>query len=142
MPYPTPEEERESEVGSPAPPPDRLDEPAVGAMDPGNEPKTWDRASIKLFTHPLHPRPRLTGEDLLFPKHADRLRALGDATVFAACVIGLAFFPLYIAYIVVPGLSHWYWTSALGAGILGGAWAYVRMASMSPEDYLDKHEAP
>jgi len=141
VPYPTPEEERARELGNPAPPQARLDEPVRDVMESGEEPKSWDRASIKLFTHPLHPRPRLTQEDLLLPQHGDRLRALGDAAVFAACVIGLCFFPLYIAYIIFPGLSHWYWTGALGAGILAGAWGYARMASMSPEDYLDKHEA-
>ena len=141
MSFPTPEEKRENEVGR-LPHADRLDEPIRDVMESGEEPKSWDRASIKLFTHPLHPRPRLTSDDLVFPRHADRLRALGDAAIFAACVIGLAFFPLYIAYILVPGLSHWYWTVAPGAGIAGGAWAYTRIVSMSPEDYLAQHEGP
>lgn len=141
MPYPTPEQEHEHDLGAAQPQRQRGDEVVLPAMDPGDDPKGWDRASIQLFTHPLHPRPRLTQEDLLFPRHADRLRALGDAAVFALCVIGLAFFPLYLAYIVFPGLSHWYWSSAGIAGFLGGLWAFARMVSTSPEDLLDKHEA-
>jgi hypothetical protein len=141
MPYPTPEQERAHELANPKPSHQPGDEVVLPAMDPGNDPKGWDRASIQLFTHPLHPRPRLTQEDLILPRYADRLRALGDAAIFAVCMIGLAFFPLYLAYIVFPGLSHWYWSSALGAGIFGGVWAYSRMISTSPEDLLDKHEA-
>jgi hypothetical protein len=117
-----------------------VDEVVLPAMDPGDDPKGWDRASIKLFTHPLHPRPRLTQDDLLWPQHADRLRALGDAAIFAACIVGLAFFPLYIAYIVIPGLSNGYWLTALGAGLAGGVWAFFRMASISPEEYLERYE--
>lgn len=141
VPYPTPEQERAAEHGNPKPPHDRVDEVVLPAMDPGDDPKGWDRASIQFGTHPLHPRPRLTQEDLVFPEHADRLHALGDAAIFASCVIGLSFFPLYLAYILLPGLSHWYWTAALGAGLFSGTWAYARMVSMTPEDYLDQHEA-
>jgi hypothetical protein len=138
--YPTPEGEHERELGRATPATEPTDEVVLPALEPGDDPKGWDRASIKLFTHPLHTRPRIKQEDLLLPTHTDRLRALGDAAIFAACLIGLAFFPLYIAFIVVPGLSHWYWTSALVLGVLGGVWAFARMTSMSAEDYLDKYE--
>ena len=140
MPYPTPEQERANDHANPRPPSERVDEVVLPAMEPGDDPKGWDRASIKLFTHPLHPRPRLTQDDLLWPSHTDRLRALGDAAIFAACIVGLAFFPLYIAYIVLPGLSHGYWLAAPGAGLVGGIWAFVRMASISPEEYLERYE--
>ncbi len=140
MPYPTPEQERASDHANPRPPSERVDELVLPAMEPGDDPKGWDRASIKLFTHPLHPRPRLTQEDLVIPQHTDRLRALGDAALFGACIIGLAFFPLYIAYIVFPGLSHWYWSAALAAGLVGGFWMFVRMTSISPEEYLERYE--
>ena len=140
MPYPTPEQERASDHANPRPPSERVDEVVLPAMEPGDDPKGWNRASITLFTHPLHPRPRLTQDDLLWPRHTDRLRALGDAVIFAVCLIGLAFFPLYIAYIVIPGLSHVYWLSALGAGLAGGLWGFFRMVSISPEEYLERYE--
>jgi hypothetical protein len=140
MPYPTPEQERASDHANPRPPSERVDEVVLPAMEPGDDPKGWNRASITLFTHPLHPRPRLTQDDLLWPSHTDRLRALGDAAIFAACIIGLAFFPLYIAYIVLPGLPHVYWLSALGAGLAGGLWAFFRMVSITPEEYLESYE--
>jgi hypothetical protein len=123
---PTPEERESRSL------PGRLDVPATGFLDPGDDPKGWDRASIKLNTHPVHPMPRVTQADLVLPS-GDRLKLFGDSALFGACVAGLCYFPLFIANVLIKAdLTRWLWWALLGIGVAAGtllftyAWATER----------------
>ena len=141
--HPPREQEQGNAAAARMPTPKRGDDPLLDVFEPGDDPKGWDRASIKLWSNAAERRrTQLSQEDLRIPQ-TDRLRALGDALAFGLCVtVGLVFFPLYIASIVAPSLSGWFWLLGVGAGIVAGAWAFVRMVSTRPEEYLDRYEAP
>lgn len=92
--------------------------------DPELEPKGWDRASLDLNTHPLHPFPNVTQDDLLVPPAGDRLTLLGACLGCGACIAILwVYFPLFLVA-VVAGVSFgaWLWSSMLavaaGSGLL------------------------
>lgn len=103
-----------------------------GLSDPDLEPKGWDRASFDLNTHPLHPFPNVTQEDLLVPSAGARLRLLGACLGCGACVAVLwVYFPLFMVG-VVAGVSFgmWLWSSMLavaaGSGLLLFLYASAR----------------
>jgi hypothetical protein len=109
---------------------DAARQPLRKLFEPGDDPKGWDRASIGLNTHPLHPRRRLTQEDLLLPKGGDALKTLADALVFGGVLAALSYFPLWLADILVASnLSGWiYGTMATVAAagvvlVVLSAWA-------------------
>jgi hypothetical protein len=74
--------------------------------------KGWDRASIVMKTHPLHPFPNVTRRDLLIPTSADRLVLLGACSV---CGICLSVFWVYLpAFLITPfvgPLDGWLWAA-------------------------------
>jgi hypothetical protein len=105
-------------------------QPMRKLFDPGDDPKGWDRASLRLNTHPLHPVRRLSQTDFLLPRATSAAKLLGDAAIFGAVLAALAYFPLWMADIMVQSdLSTWIWAtmaSIAGAGaslVLFAAWA-------------------
>ena len=97
----------------------------------GDDPKGWDRASIRRRVHPNHPFPRLSQQDLLLPQRSDVVRLLGDAIVVGAAVACLAFFPLLmVAYTQSQDLT-WFWWAVGGTGLLGAV--YVAWREWSPD---------
>lgn len=96
---------------------DAARQPLRKLFEPGDDPKGWDRASLRLNTHPLHPRRRLTQEDFVLPHGGDAMKVLGDALAFGAVLAALSYFPLWMADILVrSNLSAWiYGTMAVVA---------------------------
>jgi hypothetical protein len=114
--------------------------PGSDLFDRAEDPKGWDRASIRVNTHPLHRLPRVTQADLLLPRHADRLRLAGDAIVFGACLGLLCFFPLWIADVMADGrIANWVWGTMLTVGVLGAVLLFVASAGRSDADYLERY---
>jgi hypothetical protein len=95
--------------------------------DSGEDPKGWDRASVALNTHPLHRFPRVSQKDFILPPAGDRLRLLGDAAVFGACMALLCFFPLWVANVLtVGGLDGWIWQVMLFTGVGSALFLFVQ----------------
>ena len=112
---------------------DAARQPLRKLFDPAEDPKGWDRASIRVNTHPLHPRKRITQEDLVLPRGGDVLKVLGDAVVFGCVLAALSYFPLWMADILVSAnLDGWiYGTMATVAAagmmlVFLAAWAERR----------------
>jgi hypothetical protein len=110
-------------------------DPAVQPMrklfDPGDDPKGWDRASLRLNTHPLHPKRRLTQADFVLPKPGTVLRAAGDSILFGCALAGVCYFPLMmISMMVRSDITTWIYAAlatcaAAGAAlVLFSAWVY------------------
>jgi hypothetical protein len=97
----------------------------------GDDPKGWDRASIRLRTHPNHPFPNLSQKDLLLPQRSDVLRLVGDAVVVGAAVACLAFFPLLMVAFTRSQSLTWFWWAVGAAGLLGAV--YVGWREWSPD---------
>jgi hypothetical protein len=74
--------------------------------------KGWNRASIVMKTHPLHPFPDVTRRDLLIPTSVDRVVLLGACLV---CGICLSVFWVYLpAFLITPfvgQLDGWLWAT-------------------------------
>lgn len=99
----------------------------------------WKRASLELNTHPLHPFPSVTQEDLLLPSAADRLVLLGACLV---CGAGLAvlwvYFPLFlVAVMLKTQLGALLWGPMLGMAIGGGVLLFA-IASGRERQYRDE----
>jgi hypothetical protein len=85
--------------------------------------KGWNRASIEMKTHPLHPFPDVTRRDLLVPTSRDRIVLLAVCLV---CGICLSIFWVYLpAFLITPfvgPLDGWLWGAmtvvALGAALV------------------------
>jgi hypothetical protein len=118
-------------------------EPQKKLFEPGDDPKGWDRASIRLNTHPLHPRRRMTQEDFLLPrggnivKHGSAaLKVLGDAVVFGSVLAALSYFPLWAADILVASNLEGWILGVMTAVALGGM-SLVFLAA-----WADRHAEP
>jgi hypothetical protein len=92
----------------------------------GDDPKGWDRASIRRRVHPNHPFPRLTQKDLLLPERSDLLRLAGDAVVVGVAFSGLVFFPLLMVAFTQSHDPPWFWWAVLAAGVLGAVYVLWR----------------
>jgi hypothetical protein len=110
-------------------------QPMRKLFDPGDDPKGWDRASLRLNTHPLHPVKRLTQADFILPKGGDALRLAGDSIVFGCALAGLCYFPLMlISMMISADITTWIYgaLAAAGAGgatlVLVSAWWFARAA--------------
>jgi hypothetical protein len=114
-------------------------DPAVQPMrklfEPGDDPKGWDRASLRLNTHPLHPVKRLTQADFVLPKGGTALRLAGDSIVFGCALAALCYFPLMlISMMISSDITTWIYAvlaafAAAGAAlVLGSAWWFERLA--------------
>jgi hypothetical protein len=93
-------------------------------FEPGDDPKGWDRASLRLNTHPLHPKRRFTREDFLLPRASNALRVAGDGIVLGGSLALLAYFPLLlVSFMVESNISTWLYGTmatvfAAGAGLV------------------------
>src|SRR5687767_15644051 len=80
--------------------------------------KGWNRASLEMKTHPLHPFPDVTRSDLLMPSSPDRLVLLGACLV---CGICLSVFWVYLpAFLITPfvgELDGWLWSTMAVAAL-------------------------
>ena len=114
-------------------------DPAVQPMrklfEPGDDPKGWDRASLRLNTHPLHPVKRLTQADFMLPKSGNLLRLAGDSIVFGCALAALCYFPLMlISMMVASDLTTFIYAAhaaAAGGGalfVLVSSWYFERAA--------------
>ncbi|HEX6490264.1 MAG TPA: hypothetical protein VF002_02680 [Gaiellaceae bacterium] len=112
-------------------------EPILKLFEPGDDPKGWDRASLRLNTHPLHPTPRLSQADLLLPKARNLFGLLAESLLLGAALAVLCYFPLLIASVLVPHLQNWVWGTM---GVVGCGSALLALVSgwsvaRKPEPY-------
>jgi hypothetical protein len=98
----------------------------------GQDPRGWDRASIRLRTHPLHPMPDVSSSDFLLAYRPDPLKLAGDcAVVGGACAI-LVYFPLLlVAFTITVDIRAWIFGTMLAAGLAGAA--YVAWSARNPD---------
>jgi hypothetical protein len=104
-------------------------QPMRKLFEPGEDPRGWDRASLRLNTHPLHPRRRFSRSDFLLPRASSTVRVLGDGIVLGGSLALLAYFPLLlVSFMVEANISAWLYGTmatvfAAGAGlVLLAAW--------------------
>jgi hypothetical protein len=115
-----------------------IDETAPELYDAELEPKGWNRASFDLNTHPLHPAPNVTQDDLLIPSARDRLTLLGACLACGGCIAILwVYFPLFMVR-VVAGVSYgrWLWLSMLAVAAATGLILFL-YASAREKRYPD-----
>jgi hypothetical protein len=93
--------------------PDRPSEEGKPGLvfDPEQAPKGWNRASLEMKTHPLHPSPKVTQRDLLLPLYADRLVLLGACLACGICIAILwVYFPVFLVEVMSDkSLGDWLW---------------------------------
>jgi hypothetical protein len=83
-------------------------QPMRKLFDPGDDPKGWDRASLRLNTHPLHPVRRLKQTDFLLPRAGSFVRVLGDGALLGVSLALLCYFPLLlVSFMVEADISAW-----------------------------------
>jgi hypothetical protein len=79
----------------------------------------WDRASIKLKTHPLHPFRDVKPSDLLKPTAANKMRLVVDCLIVGVAMALLSYFPLLmIAFTRPDDISTWIYGTMLTIGSL------------------------
>jgi hypothetical protein len=89
----------------------------------GNDPKGWDRASIQVNTHPLHPSPKVGPLDMLRPTAANKVRLVFDCLAVGVALALLVYFPLMmISFTTTADLSAWI---AGTMTVIGGAAAIL-----------------
>jgi hypothetical protein len=89
----------------------------------GNDPKGWDRASIQVNTHPLHPMPRVSPFDLLRPTAANKVRLVVDCFAVGVALALLVYFPLLmVSFTTTADLSAWIAGTMI---LIGGAAAVL-----------------
>jgi len=92
----------------------------------GDDPKGWDRASIRRRVHPNHPFPKVSQEDFLLPNRQDVFRLAGDCVVVGLAFAALAFFPvLMVAFTKTHG-TPWFWWAVGGVGLAGAVYVFWR----------------
>ena len=97
-----------------------------GFMDSGKDPKGWDRATIKLKTHPLHPMPRVKQEDLIMPSAASLLRRILDCMAVGISLALLCYFPLLmIAYMRTDDISTWIYGTMITVATVTTVWVFA-----------------
>jgi hypothetical protein len=110
-------------------------EPLVRSMyEPREDPKGWDRVSIAVKTHPLHPFPKTTAKDLLAPSASNRLRLVADSLLFGLSVAIFVFFPLLMADLLAGGAyADWVWGTMLGAGVVSAVAIFLWASASEPD---------
>jgi hypothetical protein len=134
---PQDEQDLDAFVRPSVPPGDPARQPLRKLFDPADDPKGWDRASLRLNTHPLHPVRRLSQTDFLLPSATNLLKLLGDSAIFGATLAVLSYFPLWMTDIMVQSdLSTWVWgTMATVAGGGAGLVLLAAWAERNPQPY-------
>jgi hypothetical protein len=101
-------------------------------MKRGEEPKGWDRASIQMNTHPLHPSPNVRPLDMIRPTAANRLRLVIDCFAVGVALALLVYFPLLmISFTTTADLSAW--IAGTMATIGGAAAVLLFFAALADE---------
>ena len=137
---PTPEEFEATELARPA---GRLeyeliDETHAGTLEGGEDPRAWDRASIRLKTHPLHAFSGISSADFLILPAEYRLKLVGDCAVFAVAMAGLCFFPLWIADVLMNGaMGNVFWAAIVTVGAISGV-ALFFLAPVGDRKYMER----
>ena len=97
---------------------ERADIPASGFMEIGDDPKGWDRASISLRSHPLHPFPNVSQADLMLPSAANKVRLVADCLAIGAAFALLIYFPLMmIGFMSTSDQTGWILGTMLTVGV-------------------------
>jgi hypothetical protein len=77
-------------------------------LERGKEPKGWDRASIQMNTHPLHPSPKVGPLDLIRPSATNRMRLVVDCFAVGVALALLVYFPLMmVSFTTTADLTGW-----------------------------------
>jgi len=137
---PTPEGFEVTELARPVGCPEfeRIDETHAGTLDTGSDPRGWDRASIRLKTHPLHPFSGISSADFLIGPAESRLKLVGDCVIFAVAMAGLCFFPLWIANVLMNGaMGNAFWVAMGTVGATSGI-ALFFLAPVGDRKYMEK----
>lgn len=101
-----------------------------------DDPKGWGRASLRLNTHPLHPRRRLEQKDFVLPRGGDQLKTLGDALVFGGVLAALSYCPLWIADVMTAAnLKDWIYGTMAAVALAGMSLVYAA-------SWADRHAEP
>jgi hypothetical protein len=107
-------------------------------FEPERQPKRWNRASLDMKTHPLHPFPNVRQRDLLVPLHADRLKLFGACLV---CGAGLSVLWVYLPLMLIGiplgndfGIWKWVGMGAFAAAVTVALFLY---ASAKEAHYLE-----
>jgi hypothetical protein len=117
---------------------ERIDETHAGTLDTGNDPRDWDRASIRLKTHPLHPFSGISPADFLIVPAQSRLKLVGDCVFVVVAMAGLCFFPLWIADVLMAGaMGNWFWVAIASVGAISGI-ALFFLAPVADRKYMEK----
>ena len=117
---------------------ERIDETHAGTLDTGNDPRGWDRASVRLKTHPLHAFSGVSSADFLIVPAEYRLKLVGDCVVFAVAMAGLCFFPLWIADVLMDGaMGNAFWAAIATVGAISGI-ALFFLAPVGDRKYMEK----
>ena len=120
--------------------PDRPSEQGKPGLvfDPEQAPKGWNRASLEMKTHPLHPSPKVKQRDLLLPMYADRLVLFGACLVCGICFSVLwVYFPVFIVEIVSERtLGNWLWPSMAVVATVTGLLLFLA-ASREHRKYVE-----
>ena len=105
---------------------------AEALSEAGEDPRGWDRASIRLRTHPLHPSPDVSPSDFLLAYRPDPLRLAGDCLVVGAAGAILVYFPLLmISFTMTVDLGTWILATMIAVGLVSSA--YVAWSARSPD---------
>jgi hypothetical protein len=119
----------------------RADAPVGPLFGHQEDPKGWDRASIKMKTHPLHPMPRVTQSDLLLPSATDKLRLTADCLAFGAAFAVLCYFPLLlVSYATTADLSRLIVTTLVIAGCGSAIMVFFAALRSEREFQRELHE--
>jgi hypothetical protein len=111
-------------------------QPLRKLFEPGDDPKGWDRASLRLNTHPLHPRRRLRQDDFVLPRGGDLLKTLGDACVFGGVLAALSYCPLWIADVMTSSnLKDWIFGTMAAVALVG-------MSLVFAASWAERHAEP
>jgi hypothetical protein len=80
--------------------------------------KGWNRASLEMKTHPLHPFPDVTRGDLLIPSSFDRLVLLAVCFVCGVCLSILwIYIPAFLITPFVGQLDGWLWLAMAAVAV-------------------------
>jgi hypothetical protein len=92
----------------------------------------FDRASMTLKTHPLHPFPDIKPADLLKPTATNKVRLAVDCVIVGVAMALLSYFPLLmISWTQTADLSSWIYATM--ATIAGGSALLLFVVAVTEE---------
>ena len=111
---------------------------APGPYEPESKPSRWDRLTLTSRSHPLHPMPNVTRDDLLLPAASDRLLLLGACLLCGICISVLwLYVPAYLVTLAAGlGWGNWIWLSMTAVALISGLLIFA-IASKKEHGYSD-----